>query len=217
MVSEKEKEYVKNLAPRANVVVVPNGVDTTFFQFPQYQLGNNPPYLLFLGSLSYFPNRDAVIYFHKNIWPILKLNIPTLQWIICGREPPPEIEALAAEDITITGWVEDVRPFMYDSLAMIVPLRCGSGTRIKILEAMSAGLPVVSTTFGAEGLSLSNGKQIMISDTPEQFSENITRLYNQPDLAQSIRVNGRRLVEEQYDWKFIAADLNKAYSSLFTS
>lgn len=216
LVSEQERRTVLGVAPDARVVIVPNGVDTSFFRFdPERDSRTRKRSVLFVGSMSYVPNEDAVLFFYREMWPLLKARFPDLTWQIVGRAPSPEVKRLACADISVTGWVEDVRPYMEQSLAMIVPLRSGGGTRLKILEAMAAGLPVVSTTIGAEGLAVSDGETILLADEPNDFREAIETLVSQPDVVQTMRLAGRRLVESRYDWSTIADRLDDAYQSLF--
>jgi len=216
MVSEQERRTVLEMAPDANVAIVPNGVDTSFFPFaPQQYPHGSKRSLLFIGSMAYTPNQDAVLFFRRKVWPLLKAKFPNLTWQIVGRDPSPAVESLVSADISVTGWVRDVRPYMDRSLAMIVPLRSGGGTRLKILEAMAAGLPVVSTTIGAEGLDVSDGQTILLADTPSDFVDAVEVLISRPDFGQEIRFAARRLVESRYDWSTIAGRLDKAYQSLF--
>jgi len=215
MASAVEKETVLAMAPQSTVTVIPNGVDCGFFS-PLLDRAAAPAgdMLLFTGSMAYPPNHDAVLYFQHEVWPLLKCRLPHVRWQIVGRDPPRDLLALASADIEVTGRVADVRPYMENCRALIVPLRSGGGTRIKILEALAAGLPVVSTTIGAEGLDLVHGEHILLADTPEQFAAAVARLLTDPGLEQRLRTRGRKIVEERYDWRAIASQLDAAYRDL---
>lgn len=216
MASEIEENRVREISPEAKVVVIPNGVDTAFFR-SSYDCwhGEQEKRILFIGTMSYEPNEDAVLYFYEKIWPTLKYEIPSLKWWIVGRNPTIAMKAITSVDIEVMGEVESIQPYMESSTIMIVPLRCGGGTRLKILEAMAAGLPVVSTTIGAEGLNINDGENILLADSPEGFTDAITRILSDVTLMQSVRTKARQLVENQYDWSIISKKLDQAYQNLF--
>lgn len=216
MASEMERQRVLDVAPQARVSVVPNGVDCAFFHpGPPGPGGPQEETLLFLGSMSYAPNDDAVRYFCRDIWPALTSRHPRLKLRIVGREPSPAVQALKSRDVEVTGWVDDVRPYMWTSAAMIVPLRRGAGTRIKILEAMAAGLPVISTTIGASGLHVSDGDNILLADSPAAFAAAVGKVLDDKGLGRRLRVEGRALAASRYEWKTAAREQDRAYRSLF--
>jgi len=121
-----------------------------------------------------------------------------------GREPPQEVVNLDGNGVHVTGWVEDVIPYYERSSVCVVPLRAGGGTRLKILEAMSLGRPVVSSSFGCEGLDVRDGENVLIADRPEECAEKTTRLLGDPNLRKSLSTKARQLVENQYDWDSLA-------------
>jgi len=218
MASEQERQLVQALCAHRPAVAIPNGVDTSLYNpdlvVPRSATDNS---LLFVGSLAYAPNSDAVRYFSQSCWPRLKADLPQLRWRIIGRNPSNDILDLAqtGAGIEVTGWVDDIRPYLQQGLALVVPLRSGGGTRLKILEAMAAGMPVISTSIGAEGLNVTNGDNILLADEPSDFADAVLRVFLDKDLARSLSENGRRLVESQYDWRIIARKLDDAYQSLF--
>lgn len=178
---------------------VPTGVDTDFFA--AVPPAPEPKTLVFLGSMDWIPNIDSMLWFAETMWPAIKKRVPDVRLRIVGRRPPPQIQALAQDSaIEVTGTVPDVRPHLAASELMIVPLRIGGGTRIKIYEGMAAGLPVLSTRIGAEGLSIRDGENIVLADAPESFAQETVRLLTTPDLRHQIAEAGRKLVVENFGW-----------------
>lgn len=190
--------------------VVSNGVDTeAIVPFPG-GCDVTTKELLFLGSLDWFPNKDAIRYFIEDILPIVRKLDKEVLLNIVGRRPDQALRKIAAatDGVTLTGEVDEVLPFLWKAAAVVVPLRIGGGTRIKIIEAMSAGKVVVSTTIGAEGLDVEDGTHILIADTPEAFAAAIVKALS-GTVSEKISANARRLVEKKYDWKRQAEELER--------
>jgi glycosyltransferase involved in cell wall biosynthesis len=213
--SERERERLASRLPQAELHVIPNGVDCGAFTAPCIDPRGDPE-IIFVGSMDYHANIDAVQWFAREIWPDLSHDHPRLRLTVVGRNPTPAIRALASESIEITGTVSDVRPYYSRALALVVPLRIGSGTRLKILEALAAGVPVLSTRLGAEGLEVADGITIMLADTPEQFRNCFLRLEASPDLRMKLIQAGRELVSERYDWPILGTRLSQIHSTLVT-
>jgi glycosyltransferase involved in cell wall biosynthesis len=182
---------------------VPTGVDVAHFS--AVKPARKPRSLVFLGSMDWMPNIDSVHFFVAEIFPLLKAKFPETKFTIVGRNPPQSVRDLAARDanICVTGTVDDVRPFVAESEVMIVPLRIGGGTRIKIYEGMASAIPVVSTRIGAEGLPVSHGEQILLADSPEDFAREIGRLFEQPQLRECIGQNGFEFVRDNFGWESV--------------
>ncbi len=180
-------------------VVVPNGVDLEFFEYRPYS--GEEKGIVFVGSMDWFPNEEGMLYFIKEIWPLVSSRIPEIILYIVGRNPSSKVRSLSSDRVIVTGSVEDVRPYLYNSVLSIVPLRIGGGSRLKILESMSAGRAVVSTSLGAEGINYSNGSNILIEDSPSGFADAIERLYYNVELRKAIAESARRFVEEHYSWR----------------
>lgn len=180
---------------------VPTGVDVPYFA--GIKQAKKPRSMAFLGSMDWMPNIDAMNYFVREIYPLVKQKSPDVSLAIVGRNPPPLLREMASNDasITVTGTVDDVRPYLAEAEVMIVPLRIGGGTRIKIYEGMAAGIPIVSTAIGAEGLPLTHREHIVLADSPDDFANGIGELFQKPDFARSIADNGRRLVQEKFSWE----------------
>ncbi len=220
--SERERRKLLSRVPSAQVRVLENGVDTAYHSDDQMEHAyrrwreaghDSGEYgrrdrIVYVGSMDYHANVDTAIYFARESWPQVRGLVPAARFTIVGRSPKPEVVALAGlPGIEVTGTVSDVRPYYREALAVVVPLRVGSGTRLKILEALAAGVPVVSTTLGAEGLDVRNGIDILIADTPADTSAAIRRLRDEPGLWRQLAAAGRELVLRQYDWKALGSRL----------
>ena len=215
VVSEREKRMVEALTSTAPVYVVPNGVRCSDYEYPGEEVASAAGRikLLFVGTMDYHANIDGVLWFATSILPALLAKYPGLQFVVVGRNPPTEIGRLNGRNIQVVGRVADVRSYYRDCLAAVVPLRVGSGTRIKILEAMAAFTPVVSTSLGAEGLSVVSGEHYLAADSVEQWVSSITMLVENPTLWHKLRDQGRSLVEHSYDWNVIGDNLRKIYEA----
>jgi polysaccharide biosynthesis protein PslH len=190
------------------IYVVPNGVDTSFnFPTDEHPEQNS---LVFNGSLLYAANYDAIEYFLRKIFTLVCNEKPTTTLTITGRFDGISLEGFPfAEQVNLTGYLEDIRPVIRKSWACVVPLRLGGGTRLKILEAMALGTPVVSTSKGAEGLNCIAEQHILIADEPVEFAAQILRLMNDPGLRQSLSANANRFVKENFKWEEIGARFSK--------
>ena len=208
-VSEVDAERIRTLFGVKHVGAVPTGVDTDFFApQPQPEPGAE---LVFVGSMDWSPNVDGMQWFAEAIWPLIKKELPGCRVAVVGRRPPRAMEDWAKSDpsVTVTGTVPDVRPYLWGGKVSIVPLRIGGGTRIKIYEAMAAGLPVVSTAVGAEGLPLTHGRDILLADEPEAFARECVALLRDPARAVQIGQAGRVLVARDYSWDTAARAFEK--------
>ncbi|MDI1261204.1 glycosyltransferase [Aquabacterium sp.] len=180
---------------------VPTGVNTEFFSEIEY--APEPKHIVFLGSMDWMPNIDGILEFTKNVYPLIKNQCPDVRLTIIGRNPTPAIVALSALDpsIKVTGTVDDVRPYMSKATVSVVPLRVGGGTRIKIFEAMAMGIPVVSSTIGAEGLPVQDGVNIHVADDANIFSQRVLALLQNPPTARAMGDAGKHMVSEKFSWR----------------
>ena len=204
VVSDQEARLLEEIAPVHNLLtVVPNGVDLSLYNG---NLGQpEPDTLIFPGALTFFANYDAMAYFLEEIYPLVKARRPQTVLRITGKTDGVDLSALPASDgVIFTGYLDDVRPAVARSWVCVVPLKVGGGTRLKILEAMALGTPVVATSKGAEGLDVTPGKDILIADEPEAFAEAVLRLLDEPSLRARLAAGGRRLVEARYSWQTCA-------------
>ncbi len=214
-VSNEEVAGLRELAASQadRIIAVPIGVDIDYFApVPRKPTSCT---LLSIGTMYWPPNVDAMLYFYREIWPKVKAKVPNVTLNIVGMKPTATIRALPTRDaaIHVTGSVPDVRPYAEDCGAFIVPLLSGSGMRVKVLNALSMGLPVVSTTVGAEGIRVTHGENILLADTPEEFSEAIIRLLKEPQLGERLGKSGRELMETHYSWDVVAPQLLQAYET----
>jgi polysaccharide biosynthesis protein PslH len=205
-VSETDRDAFAPALKLENLTVIPTGVDVDYFQ--PTPMEETPHSLVFTGSMDWLPNEDAILYFADAILPLIKQRVPEVSLKVVGRSPSRKLQALAATDksIQLSGWVEDIRPFLARGSVCIVPLRIGGGTRLKIFEAMAMGKAVVSTTVGAEGLPVQSDKNILLADTPGDFAESVVSLLRDPLGRRGLGASARALVEQNYSWQRVAED-----------
>jgi len=211
VVSQHDRALVERIAPAAHVAVVPNGVDTEEFQ-PSARSGSGVAYV---GSLTWFPNRDALDFFSGEILPHLRAACPRVpvRWV--GSASPAEQRHYGdAYGVEITGYVADVRPFMRDAACHIVPLRTGGGTRVKILNSWAMGRPVVTTSIGCEGLDAIDGDNVLIRDDPRAFAEAVVAVLEDEVLRRRLSRAGRATAEQLYSWDRIGEQLIEIYLTL---
>lgn len=214
-VSELDKQLLIDENPDLKIEVIPNGVDAfSFAPMPEFQ-GKHA--LIFVGNMAYLPCIDAVLYFYEQILPIILQSIPDVEFWIVGKDPSEQILRLNSDKVHVTGRVEDVRPYYEQSTVCVVPLRAGGGTRLKILEAIALGRPVVSTSIGCEGLNLLDNEHILIADDPVSFAQKTIRLLTDPSFRQHVVCNGRQIIETRYDWNVIAKRLIEVYQEVAAS
>ena len=215
-VSDVDRQTFNDLYPgaaRHPIHVVQTGVDTAYFApMPGHE---RRAHLVFTGSMDWLPNEDGMLYFVREILPLVRREEPNATLSIIGRAPTPAVKRLAEEaGIEVTGRVDDVRPHVAAGDVYVVPLRIGGGTRLKIFEAMGLAKAVVSTTVGAEGLPVTPGEDIVIADDPTQFASAVVRLIRDTDDRRRIEHAARRLVVEHYDWAAVTQDFEDALAAV---
>lgn len=200
-VSENDSQTMKQEYGISNVTDVPTGVDIDFFK-PDRSVDARPNSLVFTGSMDWLPNEDAIRYFTDEVLKLIKHEVPDVTLTVVGRDPFPALVELSKREpsITVTGRVDDVRPYIDSATAYIVPIRIGGGTRIKIYESMAMEKPVVSTSIGAEGLPLVNGKEILLADTAKDFAANVVRVLKDKKFADQIGTTAASTVREKFAW-----------------
>jgi len=214
-VSQRDAERLRAINPDAHIFVIENGVDTDFYSGLPANDESLARRIVFVGSMDYHANIDAAVNFAREVWPQLRARRPELIFTIVGKDPAPEVRELAQiPGVEVTGTVDDVRPFYRDASVAVVPLKVGGGSRLKILEAMAAGVPVVSTTLGAEGLEVLHDENILIADTSEQLVQAITSVVENRSRHDQLSAAGRELVSRRYDWSSLGTALFGVYEEL---
>jgi polysaccharide biosynthesis protein PslH len=219
--SIRERDKLRRIAPGAKIEVIENGVDTRYFAegVAPHPAGTRRQ-IVFVGAMDYFPNSEAAVFFANNVWPSMKRALGVMELTIVGANPGPPVLALSKHwGVNVTGMVPDVRPYYRGALAAVVPLRTGAGTRLKILEAMAAGVPVISTPLGAEGLEVTDGENILLVDPndTEGWIERVASVAESPALSEKLVAAGQHLVQTRYDWEILGAKLRTTYDDWLRS
>jgi len=209
-VSEADAAALRKLVPGLEVTVVPNGVETQAYT-------PAPPHprtftLVFTGTMDFRPNVDAVLWFARKVLPRVRAQMPEVHFFVVGQRPHRRLRALRGDPaVTLTGWVEDTRPYIAQAAVYVAPLRMGGGTRLKLLEAMAMGKPVVATRLGAEGYPVTHGRELLLADTPADFAAAVVALLRTPGRCAELGRAARAFVEQQYDWQVIVPRVEAIY------
>lgn len=213
-VSQNDAEWVRRHYQPKRVYTVPLPVDAAYFS-PQPADVERPGRIVFTGLMNHPPNTDAAVYFAREVLPLVHALAPEAEFLVVGRDPPAEVMALAAlPGVSVTGAVDDIRPYIAEAAVVVVPLRYGSGARQKILEAWSMEKCVVSTSIGAEGLSYRDGENLVIADDSQSMATAVARLLCEPERGDQLRRAGRQLVFAEHNPKQIAANYHRVIRSL---
>jgi len=212
VVTEKDKRNIERYL--SNVVVIPNGVDIHYFK-PMSTVSDYPS-IVTAGMMSGQKNVEAVLYFYNEIYPKIKGSFPEIKFYIVGKDPHPKILELSKKDrsVIVTGFVEDIRPYIARATVFICSHISGSGIKNQVLEAMAMGKPVVSTSIGALGIDAIPGEEIIIADEPLEFAKEVICLLENPELRKKLGQKARKLVEAKYSWEGVAAELDKLFKKL---
>jgi glycosyltransferase involved in cell wall biosynthesis len=209
--SEADERRLHDQVPLAHTMVIPNAADVDYYQPRPTDPPPDGRTVVYFGLLSTVPNIDGVIHFIQNIWPHIADAHPDARCKIIGGSAPPQLLALAGPRVEFTGFVRDLRPHLASAAAVVVPLRLGGGTRLKIVEAMAMGKAIVSTTLGAEGIEAVPERDILIEDGPEAFAGAVNRLLTDPGLAACVGQSARQQAVKQYAWSKAAGELERFY------
>jgi glycosyltransferase involved in cell wall biosynthesis len=211
-VSEVDRDALTEVGgDNLNFTVIPIAVDTDEVAPVERAVDANR--IVHIGTMFWPPNVDGILWFTREVLPIIRAEKPEVGFDIIGAKPPQEILMLGEVDplINVTGYVEDTTPYQEKTGVLIVPVRAGGGMRVKILNALSQALPMVTTTIGCEGIAVEHGKHLLIADTPQEFAELVIRLLDDRDAGERLGQNGRLLIQEQYDYRKVCAALESAY------
>jgi len=209
--SAADERRLLDEVPGIRTAVVPNAADVEYYQPRPTDPAPDGRTVVYFGLLSTVPNADGVTHFAQKIWPRIAAVYSDARWKIIGGRPPPSLLALAGPRIELTGFVSDLRPHLASAAAVVVPLRLGGGTRLKIVEAMAMGKAIVSTRLGAEGIEAVPGRDLLIEDEPVAFADAVNRLLANPSLAARIGQSGRQLAVDRYGWSGAAQTLEGFY------
>jgi len=201
-VSEADRQAMSHMVDPSHITVVPTGVDLSKYPYDA-EVRPAGPLVVFTGSMDWQPNIDGVEYFCKDIWPLVLAKFPVARFRIVGRDPHPRVKNLASPSVEVTGSVPSVVDHLRDGAVIVVPLRIGGGTRIKIYEGMAMGKATVSTTVGAEGLDVHHGRDILLEDSPGEFAEAVVSLLQNEDLRRRLEA-AAAATARKYDWSIIA-------------
>lgn len=211
--SARDREFLSEHAPSVPTAVIPNGVNVDLFR-PSASAKSEPMTALFFGAMNYYPNTDGATYFAREILPLIHQRFPDFKLRIVGPCGPGPVMDLRSDRVEVTGLVEDLRSEIERATIVIAPLRIGGGTRLKILEGMAYGKPIVSTHIGAEGLAVVHGRDMLLADTPQAFADEVGRILVDAELAAGLGRAARRLAEDRYSWRAAASELEAFYTML---
>lgn len=216
-VSKADAAALRRTVKGLDVTVVPNGVDTQAYRPPASEAPRRIPEsaLVFTGTMDFRPNVDAVLWFARKVLPRVRAEVPEAHLFVVGQRPHRRLDGLRHNPaITLTGWVEDVRPYIAQAGVYIAPLRMGGGTRLKLLEAMAMGQTVVATRLGAEGYPVTDGRELVLADTPADFAAAVVALLRTPERRARLGRAARNFVEQRYDWRIIVPRVEAVYRSV---
>lgn len=210
-VTEEDRQLLIEAGAGRDIRVIPIAIDTD--EQAVVQRRPSGPHIIHIGTMYWQPNIDALTWFLEDIYPLIKAQVPDVRCTLIGSRPPESLIQHSRTDrtLTVTGYVEDPMPFMEDASMMIVPLLAGGGMRVKILNALSQGIPMVSTSIGCEGIHVEHGKDILIADTAENFAVQCVRLLTDYDLNARLSAAGRQTVEQYYDYRQACRPLDEVY------
>lgn len=209
VVTQQDKELLESLNPRIHCFVVPVGVDVAYFS--PVERDEEPSSLIFLSALQYPPQVANVLHFYNEVFPLIRKENPDVKLYLVGRDPVKEVLDLSADpSIFVTGYVEDVRPYMAKSPVFIAPIILGTGMKTKVLEAMSMGKAIVTTSMGVQGIAVKNREHVIVADNPDEFARETGFLLADQRARVTLGANARKLVEEQYSWEMMARILNES-------
>lgn len=216
VVSEADRAALARLTgkPAADFTVIPNCLDVVSLRDRPRQAEPRPGNLVFIGKMDYRPNIDAVLWFVDHIWPLVRARFPEATFTVVGQKPHARLDRVrAVPGVTLTGWVEAVEPYLDAAAVVVLPLRMGSGTRLKLIEALAAGVPIVATTTGAEGFAVTDDKELLIADNPTAFAAAIVRLLMEPGTGRRLTANAQAFATA-FDWRVVVPQFNTIYRSL---
>lgn len=210
-VSREDSQALAQLQHSRPIYVVPNGVDTQVFAY-RAPVESQEANIVFTGTMDFRPNVDAMSWFCRDILPLIIPQVHSLRLFIVGKNPTPEVRRWQGSHVEVTGAVEDVRPYLARSRVCVVPMRMGAGMRLKVLEAMAAGVPVVSTPLGIQGIDLIPGREVLVAQDARSFATRVSEVVTNHALARELAQSARQRAENEYDWRAIVPGLESIYA-----
>lgn len=210
--TERDARILREVLPNKRIIAIPNGVDPAFYQNQNVQEQSKS--IIFAGLMSYLPNNHGITYFLDEIFPLILDREPDARIQIVGAYPPKKLRRRANNNIVVTGWVDDIKPYFAHGQVFIIPLLIGGGIRGKALEAMAMRRPIVSTTLGCEGINLVNEESALFADTPQAFADAVIRMFKETSLRKRLTENAYKKVVEDHDWEKNGLKLDRVYQSL---
>jgi glycosyltransferase involved in cell wall biosynthesis len=207
--SDEDRDEYLRIAPDADVMTVPNGADTKFWH-PMAD-AVEPHSVIYFGNLSWPPQADAAIHFHDESLPLIRREFPDTTFYVVGQNPPESVKALAGDKVVVTGFVDDVRPYIARSAVVAMPLRIGAGTKHRVFQALSMEKPMVASSVAKEGIPLVHGETAMLADEPGTFAAHVITLLKNPEMRAKMGKAGRKMVLDRYDWSAIYPKLEEAF------
>lgn len=216
--SDDDSESMKKITDRDNFLSVPNGVDVSYF-YPNQSVTVLDKSIVIVGGLSWYPNREAVEYFIREIWPLLNAQIPGMTVDIVGRGPTSEMLRLAETDerVFVHGFVDDVRDYLWRSQFYVCPIRTGGGTKLKILDALATGSCIIADPFSCKGIEVTDGKNVLFAKYPQDYVDQLKCLIEDPERQSRLRQSGPELIRELYSYNRIGKEYSEALLGLAKS
>lgn len=212
VVSEKDAKIIANITNSRHISVIHNGVDTNYFR--PYNVKQDEFSLVFEGKIGFRPNVDAVLYFARNVLPLIREVVPDVRFHIVGKDPPPEVRSLASNQIVVTGFVQDIRPYLARAAVFVCPIRKGAGIKNKVLQAWAMGKAVVATPQSIGGLEARHGENILIARKSKEFAEHVVSLLQDKNKREYLGRNARKTVRDSYTWQKKAKELESVFQYL---
>lgn len=214
-VSHEDVTILRTVAPNVTVTAIPNCIDTT--QCAAYDGPSQAFDVMFMGKMDYRPNIDAVLWFVDDIWPRILMQRPASTLAIVGQKPHARLDRVRdVNGVTVTGWVESVQPYLAGCKVLVMPLRVGSGTRLKLIQALSAGKPVVTTRLGVAGYPVQDEREVLFGDSSAEFATAVLRVLKDDALAEALGENGMAFAQ-QYDWRSVIPEFVAIYERILAA
>ncbi|VAW92737.1 FIG137776: Glycosyltransferase [hydrothermal vent metagenome] len=216
--SHLDSKRLQEIISEKNVVDIPNGVDVDYFK-PDPTVTKTPCSLIFTGGLDWYPNKKAILFFIREVWPTLRKKVTNITVNIIGKNPPEELINLSKNDtrIQLHGFVNDIRDYMNTAQVYVCPIDDGGGTKLKILDALAMSKSIVSNPIACEGIDVTNSKDVLFAEMPDEYVDKIMYLFSNPSESERIGQNSRKLIESKYSYDIIGGDFRKLYKDLLTN